>query len=285
MLQGQGGDELFWGYPWVKQALIQSMQKDSTRGKNLSALPSYLDLGLPQNLSRAELSQWVRALGGVLPAWQNFQFHRTSPPDRMVFYDYFPDFREAARDVRGLYAPQFSAALSDNGPHELFTFPPPWPRVDLIMTRLICDTYLRENGISQGDRLSMASSIELRLPLVDYRLVEIVIGLRKAQTDTNQPPKSWLKSALKDVLPDAVINRPKRGFAPPVMEWHHALFAAYGNSLTDGYLVDSGVLTGAGARFLAAGSFPPSTISAPLSFKALVLEQWCRQMLKHASAN
>jgi len=285
MLQGQGGDELFWGYPWVKQALIQSMQKNSTRGKNLSALPSYLDLGLPQNLSRAELSQWARALGGVRPAWQNFQYHRASPPDRMVFYDYFPDFREAVRDVRGLYAEQFSAALSDNGPHELFTFPPPWPRVDLIMTRLICDTYLRENGISQGDRLSMASSIELRLPLVDYRLVEVVIGLRKAQPDTDQPPKNWLKSALKDVLPDAVINRPKRGFAPPVLEWHQALFAAYGNSLTDGYLVDSGVLTGAGARFLAAGSFPPSTISAPLSFKALVLEQWCRQMLKHASAN
>src|SRR6185295_8093464 len=132
---------------------------------------------------------------------------------------------------------------------------------------------------------SMASSIELRLPLVDYRLVEVVIRLRKAQPDTDQPPKNWLKSALKDVLPDAVINRPKRGFAPPVLEWHQALFAAYGNSLTDGYLVDSGVLSGAGARFLAAGSFPPSTISAPLSFKALVLEQWCRQMLKHANAN
>ncbi len=42
-------------------------------------------------------------------------------------------------------------------------------RVDLRITRLICETYLLENGIAQGDRLSMASSVELRLPLVDYR--------------------------------------------------------------------------------------------------------------------
>ena len=62
-------------------------------------------------------------------------------------------------------------------------------------------------------------------------------------------------------------------------------FAAYGNSLTDGYLVDSGVLTGAGARLLAAGTFPPSTISAPLSFKALVLEPMVPANAKHANAN
>lgn len=285
MLQGQGGDELFWGYPWVKQALTQSLQKESTRGKNLSALPAYLDLGLPKMFSRAELSQWVRSVGGILPAWQNFQYHRAHPPDRMVFYDHFPDFREAARDVRGLYGHQFAQALTDNGPHELFTFPPPWPRVDLTMTQLICDTYLRENGISQGDRLSMASSIELRLPLVDYRLVEIVIGLRKAQSDTDKPPKSWFKSALKDVLPEGVINRPKRGFSPPVLEWHHSLFAAYGNSLADGYLVNNGVLSSLGAHVLGAGEFPADAVCAPLSFKALLLEQWCRQMLKHTNSN
>src|SRR2546427_4234431 len=127
----------------------------------------------------------------------------------------------------------------------------------------------------------MASRIELRLPLVHHRLVEIVIGLRKGRSDTNEPAKSWLKSALKDILPDAVINRPKRGFAPPVLEWHDALFAAYGDSLPDGYLVQCGTLKQESGRLLAAGGFPPQTISAPLSFKALVLEQWCRQMLKH----
>jgi asparagine synthase (glutamine-hydrolysing) len=73
------------------------------------------------------------------------------------------------------------------------------------------------------------------------------------------------------------MNRPKRGFSPPVIEWHHALFAAYGNDLADGYLYQSGVLTKAGAEQLSQGAFPVSA-TAPLSFKALVLEQWCRQL-------
>jgi asparagine synthase (glutamine-hydrolysing) len=136
---------------------------------------------------------------------------------------------------------------------------------------------LRENGITQGDRLGMASSVEMRLPLVDYRFVETIIGLRKAQTDANLPPKYWLKKASKDILPEWVINRPKRGFAPPTQKWHEALFAKYGKSLDEGYLVQANVLSRESGRDLAKGEFPNEAIT-PISFKALVLEQWCRQM-------
>ena len=110
---------------------------------------------------------------------------------------------------------------------------------------------------------------------MDYRLVEAVIGLRKRRADYRLPAKAWLKSAVQDLLPGRVINRPKQGFAPPVRAWHRALFAAYGEALDDGYLVQSGVLQRNRAKALAAGPFPPGAI-APLSFKALVLEMWCR---------
>ncbi|MEW6113803.1 MAG: asparagine synthase-related protein, partial [Thermodesulfobacteriota bacterium] len=165
----------------------------------------------------------------------------------------------------------------DSHATELFRISQPWPNVDVTMTRLICDTYLRENGIAQGDRLSMASSVELRLPLVDHRLVETVVGLRKAQSDLHLPPKAWLKAAVADLLPAWVLDRPKRGFAPPVKEWHKALFCAYGESLSDGYLVQTGVLKPEAGRDLAQGPFPRGAIT-PISFKALVLEQWCRRM-------
>jgi asparagine synthase (glutamine-hydrolysing) len=92
------------------------------------------------------------------------------------------------------------------------------------------------------------------------------------------PPKFWLKEAVKDILPDWVLNRPKRGFAPPTRQWHNALFAAYGNSLKEGYLVESNILNRESGVRLAKGEFPAEATS-PLSFKALVLEQWCRQML------
>ncbi|MDQ3131290.1 MAG: asparagine synthase C-terminal domain-containing protein, partial [Acidobacteriota bacterium] len=131
---------------------------------------------------------------------------------------------------------------------------------------------------AQGDRLGMASSVEMRLPLVDYKFVETIIGLQKKQSDASLPPKHWLKEAVKDVLPDWVLNRPKRGFAPPTRQWHDALFARYGDSLRDGYLVESDVLSRESGLHLAKGEFPAEAVS-PLSFKALVLEQWCRQML------
>ena len=100
---------------------------------------------------------------------------RLSPREQTVFYDLTPDFRLARKELKGLYDKQFHDELQESQPYAPFTLPLPWPQIDVLLTRLICQTYLQENGIAQGDRLSMASSVELRLPLVDYRLVETVL--------------------------------------------------------------------------------------------------------------
>jgi len=111
----------------------------------------------------------------------------------------------------------------------------------------------------------------LRLPLLDYRLVETVIGLRKTRSDLDESPKAWLSSAISDLLPDWVVKRPKKGFNPPVREWQAGLFSAYGNTLTQGYLVQNEVL---------AKGFAERLNSDSITFAALVLEYWCRQMLR-----
>lgn len=219
---------------------------------------------------------WALSLAGLRSSWAAFQRDRSSPPDRLVFYDNTPDFQAASASVQRLYPSGFRASLDDDGPYSPFTVPRPWPPLEVLMTRLICQTYLLENGIAQGDRLSMASSVELRLPLVDYRLVETVIGLRKTWSDLSQAPKAWLRAAVRDVVPDWVLDRPKRGFQPPVRAWHRALFERHGSALRNGHLVELGILEPEAARTLAEGSFP-ITAMAPLSFKALVLEHWCRQ--------
>ena len=277
VLQGQGGDELFWGYGWVQDAARASARKLQHTNNPLGTLPRYVDLDLPGGLSRMQLGEWVYRLGGLRRSWESLRRDRTASPDQMVFYDLVKDFRTSMDEVPTLFTKSFTEKINGNNATNLFTFARPWPNIDVTLTRLICDTYLRENGVTQGDRLGMASSIEMRLPLLDYRLVETVIGLRKAQTDVNQPPKAWLKAALKDVLPEDVINRRKRGFAPPVMDWHRALFVAYGPSLSDGYLVQHEVLSRECAAHLSAGPFPAGVIT-PLSYKALVLEWWCREM-------
>lgn len=277
VLQGQGGDELFWGYGWVQDAAHASARKLQHASNPIGTLPSYVDLDLPGGLSRMQLGEWVHRLGGLRSSWESLRRDRTASPDQMVFYDLVPDFRTSMAETRTIYSKSFRDRINGNTATSLFTFDRPWPNIDVTLTRLICDTYLRENGVTQGDRLGMASSIEMRLPLLDHALVETVIGLRKAHTDVDKPPKAWFKAALKGVLPDSVINRRKRGFSPPVMEWHRALFAAHGASLRDGYLRQHSVLSEQGANHLASGHFPTDNIT-PMSFKALVLEQWCRRM-------
>ena len=284
MLQGHGGDELFWGYPWVRQAAAQTCRKLEGWEAGGPRFRDYLSMTLPSYWNLWGIKEWVKSGAGLRESWAVFNRDRFSPREQAVFYDLTPDFRLARESLRGMYSHRFLEELKESQAYSLFTSPLPWPQVDVLLTRLICQTYLQGNGIAQGDRLSMASSVELRLPLVDYRLVETVIGLRKANPDHTFPPKLWLREALKSVVPEWVVNRPKRGFTPPLQEWHRALFAAHGDQLREGFLVTAGVLRPESGLALSRGPYPPEA-GAPLSFKALTLEFWCRGLAQASGSS
>ncbi len=287
LLQGQGGDELFWGYPWVRQAAADSLLKQRLYSGAMSASEKWNRalrsewLPPPRDVSPREWKGWLRTMldrddGHESRArWRRITDGHADTP---VFQDSFIDFRVAQARRAWYYGPALAAQLGERGAYAPFTVPGPWD-VPVLMTKLISATYLRENGIAQGDRLSMASSVELRLPLVDYRLVEIVIGHRKTRSDLDLPPKAWLRAALADVLPEWVMNRPKQGFAPPTLEWVRAMLARYGDQLADGQLVAAGILTAEGARRLAnREGYKQGVITMP--FKALCLELWTRGVLR-----
>jgi len=196
----------------------------------------------------------------------------------LVFQEISPAFQGITAElVDRVFSRAFLDRLADADPCDLFTMEGEWPSVPVALTGLICRTYLMCNGIAQGDRLSMASSVEMRLPLVDHRLVETVVGLRKSRADYRQPAKTWFREALEGIVPQFVMKRSKRGFSPPVQAWYDALFAAYGSTVKGGFLVESGVLSEAGGDLLSAA--PPGRSSTQLAFKALVLETWCRRLL------
>jgi asparagine synthase (glutamine-hydrolysing) len=276
MLQGHGGDELFWGYPWVRDAVNQSRRKQEMQATGASGLPHYLRFKPPLSRSPRALLNWATSLAGLRSSWQEWRRDLISPQDRLVFGDDGMLFRAVASSVDTLFTPQFREKTGTTDVCGLFTIKRPWPQLDVTITRLICQTYLSEVGIAQGDRLSMASSVELRLPLVDYRLVETVIGLRKAQPDHALPPKAWFRAALKGLLPDWVMNRRKQPFQPPTRAWVSALFAAYGNHLDGGFLVQAGVIEKGAASKLAQTNLGMGP-KGNLAFEALVLELWCRQ--------
>jgi len=274
LIQGQGGDELFWGYPWAVRAVEDSLRK--AQGKSENLLQSFLR-NLPNGFSKPHLTQLIYLLGGILYGWKKLQEPKGSPAHQVPFYDLGVSYQVAAHGAHRTYHDKFIASLGDHSPADFIRVPQPWPQIDILIMRLLCDGYLLQNGIAQGDRLSMASSVELRLPLLDYKLVELVVGLQKNTPSYSLPPKTWLKEAVVDIVPNWVINRPKRGFNPPVTPWINALKAKYGEGLCSGYLVDESILDAKAARRFI-GHQSRFSIWNDLAFKYLVLESWCQAM-------
>ncbi|MCD6460078.1 asparagine synthase (glutamine-hydrolyzing) [bacterium] len=69
------------------------------------------------------------------------------------------------------------------------------------------------------DRLSMAHSIEVRPPFLDYRIAELSAQIPGYMKIKNNDVKHILKQTVKGILPDGIINRPKEGFVLPVNQW------------------------------------------------------------------
>ena len=69
------------------------------------------------------------------------------------------------------------------------------------------------------DRMSMANSIETRLPFLDYRLVEFMAGVHKSVKMPAWKLKTVLRNSIGKSLPESVLQAPKRGFAIPLREW------------------------------------------------------------------
>jgi asparagine synthase (glutamine-hydrolysing) len=81
------------------------------------------------------------------------------------------------------------------------------------------DCYLPLDILTKVDRMSMAHSIETRAPLLDHKLVEFAATIPPDLKVRGSETKVLFKRAMKGLLPDEIINRPKRGFAIPLGHW------------------------------------------------------------------
>jgi asparagine synthase (glutamine-hydrolysing) len=280
LIQGQGGDELFWGYSWVRRSLAEARDKRAYLDGGIA--PSlWRYMGGPRDFSPKQLAIWAQDGFGVLPALAARRRVITGPACRIPFLDGEHEFARANHFLeRAMTAEARSSVRSDV--HQVFTTDNAAWQPEIEVMRLICGTYLLVNGLAQGDRISMAESVELRSPLVDHVLVETVVGLRKAQNDGGLAPKQWLKDAVSDLVPPELRNRPKLGFQPPIKNWTRALLRRYSDLLEDGVLVGQGFLARKAVKQLQTVR-PLERRGHLLPFGALVFESWCRAMGAYAT--
>jgi asparagine synthase (glutamine-hydrolysing) len=84
-------------------------------------------------------------------------------------------------------------------------------------------TYLHELLMKQ-DQMSMAASIESRVPFLDHKLVEFSAGLPERMKLRGATTKYILRESMKGLLPEAILSRPKMGFPVPVGSWFRGEF-------------------------------------------------------------
>ncbi len=202
ILSGDGGDELFAGYT--------RYQVDRKRS-HLSRLP------------RMVREKMMRPLSASMPhgAWGRNYLHKVTldPLDR--YNDSISLFTEPNKDA--LYTPELKGKLQLI-PVGLAMFREHAAAVksdDPIDALLYLDSksYLPGDILTKVDRMSMAVSLEARVPLLDHKLIDFVDGIPSSLKMKGLESKYIFKRALRGLVPEDILKRPKQGFGMPMQEW------------------------------------------------------------------
>jgi asparagine synthase (glutamine-hydrolysing) len=202
-----------------------------------------------------------------------------TPKNQLRFYTAAPDFNDARRIKDSVYGPAMRNLLADNPFKPTDIGPRAVERIPAAIIRLLFDTWLTSNSLSLGDRVSMGVGVESRLPFLDVRLIELVMALRNKYPDHTLGQKAWLRAALKGVLPDDVLARPKAGFQPPVWEWLSGVVTRYGNCLRDGHLVKAGILADKKTDYVLQELPRQGWPGLFFAYKLVLLEQWFQEVV------
>jgi asparagine synthase (glutamine-hydrolysing) len=131
-------------------------------------------------------------------------------------------FFMTAEDKSALYLPEVSACLDGTstasvleGHFDRKTDFDPLAQQQYVDIK----TYLVDDILTKVDRMSMAVSLETRVPLLDYRIVELAVNLPPQMKLYRGETKRILKQAMAGRLPHEVLNKPKQGFSIPLKNW------------------------------------------------------------------
>lgn len=198
LLGGLGGDELFYGYPsWNQHA--ESMK---VRRAHLAIFP-WKGMTKKYEFIKFMFHNWKYVLYGGYP----YKINDKSIVDWT--YDDYKLFSTSAK----LKFNGDEVHLKEIDVHQSFE------DSNEVIDRIYHHNFHNfMNGLCLylADRLGMGNSVEIRSPMIDYKLVEFVSSLPIALKYKPNHPKCLLKEVLIDIVPDYILNAPKKGFTPPL---------------------------------------------------------------------
>ena len=208
-LSGLGGDEVFGGYPSFRR---------TPQYQRLASVGNRVPAGLKSTMSAAMAEAGGRFVPGdaarkIAALWKD----SNSLPDPFYF-------------GRLLFTPaQVSGLMNGAVPGEHQSLWWGWLAESALQARqldsfaavscLEVQSYLVNTLLRDTDSMSMAHSLEVRVPFLDHPLVEFVTHLPEQVKLSKGTPKALLVAALEDLLPADVVHQPKRGFTFPWEAW------------------------------------------------------------------
>lgn len=235
VLTGEGADETLAGYGRYARTL------------------RLLELGKRyEGATPVFLRDAVRGGVATLPAAFNRKLSRTflsrESNIESLFFDNFGVFSSEMQ--RGLFSKSTKAKITDLKPYtRQNALVRGSDAVDVLDKLLYADTktYLHELLMKQ-DQMSMAASIESRVPFLDHKLVEFSARMPREMKLRSGTTKWVLREAMKGILPSEILDRPKMGFPVPIGNWFRGQYK---------HIVDEFVL---GPRAMSRGIFDPAFV-------------------------
>src|SRR5687768_12068346 len=237
VLTGEGSDELLAGYARYKKTVF-----------NLEFGARY------QSLTTAGIRKTIQSgIAGMSPGSKLRQklsrtFLALTPDIESIYFDNFAVF------PRSMHAALLTAETRDHVGHsdpyaEVKTLLEQTDAQSLLDRLLYADikTYLHELLMKQ-DQMSMAASIESRVPFLDHKLVEFTASLPETMKLRGGTTKFVLRESMKGILPEKILSRSKMGFPVPIGSWFRGQF----KSVIDEYVL--------GERALSRGIFAPDFV-------------------------
>jgi asparagine synthase (glutamine-hydrolysing) len=207
VLTGDGGDEIFGGYEWQRRYLMT---------RRLHLLPLSIRRRLPSLAS---------ALGAPMPQRakqekvRNFLLDAASPAEdgylrRLTLFD--------ASARASLYSPDLRSHLDGwDSQAALRHWVQRLPTTDFRNRMVYADThfYCPEDCLTKVDRMTMAWSLEARVPLLDHTLVEFMASVPPDLKLRGLTSKYLLRQVVRDLLPAPLLAKRKQGFSIPLGGW------------------------------------------------------------------
>jgi asparagine synthase (glutamine-hydrolysing) len=147
-------------------------------------------------------------------------------------------------------------------------------------------TWLADTYLEKVDKTSMAVSLEARVPLLDYRLVEFALTIPSAYKINNSGTKQVLRNAVHDLLPQRTMRKPKHGFAVPTDPWFRGELSEFAyDVLLDGRTRQRGYVRASAVERLWQEHQQGREVRDSHLWLLLNFELWARQYLdQHVAA-